>query len=88
MIFTVELRTVFKEFRLQKNGEWRNLNNNKLPQESDFQTSNPAEVTRRTPYGCEIEIENILYKVSPNSDSVSARDFALYRLNGESLVFR
>ncbi len=82
MIFTVELAKVLKRYRLQKNGEWRNLNNDYSLQDNDFQTSNPSEVTNRTPYGCEIEIENVLYNVSPASGSAGQS------LGKGSLVFR
>lgn len=82
MIFTVELEaSIVERYRLQKNGEWRNLNNYSL-QDSDFQTSNPSEVTNLTPYGSKIKIGSSLYKVSPASGRAGEI------LRGNSLIFR
>jgi hypothetical protein len=64
MVFTVEITRLIESFRLQNDGSWRKLENNSLL-ESDFRTSDPAEVIRRTPYDREIEIENVSYKVNP-----------------------
>lgn len=82
MIFTIELSGLARRYRLQKNGDWRRLPNDFSLAESDFRTADPSEVTRRTPYGGEIEIENTKYKVSPTSGNVAEI------LGGKSMIFR
>jgi hypothetical protein len=68
MIFTVELGAgIGRSYRLQNDGTWRKLEKDYALIEGDFKTSNPSEVTKRTPYGTEIEIEGTLYKISPTT---------------------
>lgn len=82
MIFTVELSGMMNRYRLQSDGGWRRLHKGFSLTESDFRTSDPSEVMRRTPYGCEIVIEKIEYKVSPTSGNVGEI------LGGKSMIFR
>jgi len=82
MIFTVELSGMMNRYRLQSDGGWRKLQNDFSLLESDFRTPDPSEVTRRTPYGCKIVIEDIKYKVSPTRGNVGEI------LGGKSMLFR
>src|SRR5258706_13517538 len=71
MIFTIELSGE-SDFRLQKDGDWRRLDEgDHALLESDFKTSNPVEVTNRTPYGNKIQIKGTFYKVSPTVGQIS-----------------
>lgn len=81
MVFTIEITRLIESFRLQKDGSWRRLENNSLL-ESDFRTSDPAEVIRRTPHDREIEIENVSYTVNPPIARMGEA------LSGDSTVYR
>lgn len=71
MIFTIELKGE-SDYRLQRDGTWRRLDqDNHALLDSDFQTSSPSEVTNRTPYGNQIELEGTVYKVSPTVGLIS-----------------
>jgi len=82
MIFTVELEGIGRSYRLQRDGKWRRLGNDYSILESDFRTSTPSEVTNRTPYSTEIELEGVLYKISPTIGKAGEV------LSGNSKVYR
>jgi hypothetical protein len=83
MIFTVELRGGFDTaYRLQTDGQWRKMERDYSLREDDFKTSDPREVIRRTPYGTEILIDHVQYKVSPTVGQLAEV------LSGDSMVFR